>query len=106
MPIADLAAHRMALVSIPPLDTASQLQALVPELEWQAAGAMSALQYADLARVTGAAIRLHIETDARSWMGHAVDPAQMANAYCTAALAGMEKTRSTLGRSLDAADAE
>ena len=39
-------------------------------------------------------------------MSHAVDPAHMASAYCTAALAGMDKTRSTLGRSLDAADTE
>ena len=104
--IADIANHRMALVSIPPLDTASQLQALLPELEWQAAGAMSAIQYADLARVTGAAMTLHSEIDARSWIGHAVDPAHMANAYSTAALAGMEKARSKLGRSLDAADTE
>lgn len=67
---------------------------------------MSAIQYADLARVTGAAMQLNSEIDPRPWMSHAVDPAHMASAYCTAALAGMDKTRSTLGRSLDAADTE
>ena len=38
VPLPDVATHTMALVQMPPMDTASQLRAILPELEWQSAG--------------------------------------------------------------------
>ena len=57
VPLPDVATHAMALVQMPPMDTASQLRAILPELEWQSAGTMTTLQYADLARITAASLR-------------------------------------------------
>ena len=102
--LADVATHRMGLVNIPELDSASHLKAMLPELEWASAGSMTALQYADLARVTAASLEISDELDAHQWLIRAVDPAALVKAF-SAPLVGMEKTRSSLGLVLDDTDA-
>ena len=42
VPVGDIGTHGMGLVHFPTTLTASQLQAKLPELEWQSAGTMTA----------------------------------------------------------------
>ena len=84
--------------------TASQLKAKLPELEWQAAGTMSAVQYADMAAVTLRTAEIHGDVWARPWLLHGFNPAALA-AVISAPLEGMDKTASPLGKYLDEVEA-
>ena len=95
--------HHMGYVAVTTSNPASQLRAMLPELEWQDAGTMSALQYADLARVSAAAITTHSEMRTRAWLKYGVTPAHLCKSL-TAPLEGLEKTASHLGSIIEDVD--
>ena len=61
-------------VAVTASNPCSQLKAMLPELEWQEAATMNLLQYADLARVSAAALKAYSEINTRAWLRYGVLP--------------------------------
>ena len=79
----DKTQHKGALVwlgNAASTTAAPQLKAMCQELGWVDAGSLSALQYADLARVTACTLSPHAAADGKPWLKNMVKPRKLSAA--------------------------